>query len=45
MAEVQGSHPTDAIVVAVTGPLAAPSTLLLGRYDHAGALRFIGRSA
>ncbi|MEV5646215.1 ATP-dependent DNA ligase [Streptomyces flaveolus] len=30
----------DTIVGAVTGPLIAPRMLLLGRYDHAGALRY-----
>ncbi|MEU6447489.1 hypothetical protein [Streptomyces sp. NPDC046979] len=35
----------DAIVGAVTGPPAAPRTLLLGRYDGAGMLRYIGRTA
>ncbi|MEV7797397.1 ATP-dependent DNA ligase [Streptomyces sp. NPDC087512] len=34
----------DAIVGAVTGPAAAPRTLLLGRYDARGALRYIGRT-
>ncbi|MFJ3213505.1 ATP-dependent DNA ligase [Streptomyces flaveolus] len=34
----------DAIVGAVTGPLTAPGTLLLGRYDHTGALRYTGRT-
>jgi hypothetical protein len=29
----------------VTGRVAAPSTLLLGRYDEAGRLRFIARTA
>lgn len=34
----------DAIVGAYTGPAAAPRTLLLGRYDTAGRLRYIGRT-
>lgn len=34
----------DAVVGAYTGPAAAPRTLLLGRYDTAGRLRYIGRS-
>ncbi|MGW3866680.1 ATP-dependent DNA ligase [Streptomyces sp. NPDC005047] len=34
----------DAVVGAVTGPPTAPSTLLLGRYDRAGALRYTGRT-
>ncbi|MER6433213.1 ATP-dependent DNA ligase [Streptomyces sp900105245] len=35
---------TEAIVGAVTGPLTAPSTLLLGRYDTAGHLQYVGRT-
>ncbi|MFB8244003.1 hypothetical protein ACFC5X_02945 [Streptomyces sp. NPDC055952] len=35
---------TEAIVGAVTGSLATPRTVLLGRYDHAGRLQYIGRS-
>ncbi len=35
---------TEAIVDAVTGSLAAPRTVLLGRYDAAGRLRYTGRS-
>ncbi|MFE1996406.1 ATP-dependent DNA ligase [Streptomyces parvulus] len=34
----------DAVVGAVTGPPAAPRTLLLGRYDDAGLLRYTGRT-
>ncbi|MEU9647195.1 ATP-dependent DNA ligase, partial [Streptomyces sp. NPDC048188] len=34
----------DAVVGAVTGPPAAPRTLLLGRYDGAGMLRYAGRT-
>lgn len=34
----------DAVVGAVTGSLAAPRTLLLGRYDPGGRLRYVGRS-
>ncbi|MGC5236870.1 ATP-dependent DNA ligase [Streptomyces albogriseolus] len=37
-------HTEDAIVGAYTGPAAAPRTLLLGRYDAAGRLRYIGRT-
>ncbi|MFJ9675283.1 ATP-dependent DNA ligase [Streptomyces sp. NPDC101221] len=33
---------TDAIVGAFTGPANAPRTLLLGRHDHTGALRYTG---
>ncbi|MEU1916088.1 hypothetical protein [Streptomyces massasporeus] len=36
---------TEAIVGAVTGSLAAPRTVLLGRYDHAGSLQYTGRSS
>ncbi|MFB8247328.1 ATP-dependent DNA ligase [Streptomyces sp. NPDC055952] len=35
---------TEAIVGAVTGTPAAPRTVLLGRYDHAGHLQYTGRS-
>ncbi|MFE0726045.1 MULTISPECIES: hypothetical protein [Streptomyces] len=35
---------TEAIVGAVTGILAAPRTVLLGRYDRAGRLQYTGRS-
>ncbi|WP_239770497.1 hypothetical protein [Streptomyces sp. CL12-4] len=35
----------DAIVGAVTGPVAAPRTLLLGRHDSTGMLRYTGRTA
>ncbi|MGW4954802.1 ATP dependent DNA ligase [Streptomyces parvulus] len=34
----------DAVVGAYTGPAAAPRTLLLGRYDSDGRLRYVGRS-
>ncbi|TWD13137.1 ATP dependent DNA ligase-like protein [Streptomyces sp. T12] len=37
-------HTEDALVGAHTGPAAAPRTLLLGRYDAAGRLRYIGRT-
>lgn len=36
---------TEAIVGTVTGPLAAPRTLLLGRYDDEGRLQYAGRTA
>jgi ATP-dependent DNA ligase len=36
---------TEAVIGAVTGSLAAPRTLLLGRYDTAGRLQYIGHSA
>ncbi|WP_228978590.1 hypothetical protein [Streptomyces sp. DH12] len=35
---------TEAIVGAVSGSLAAPRTVLLGRYDAAGRLRYVGRT-
>ncbi|MFF0702798.1 hypothetical protein ACFYVC_21095 [Streptomyces tendae] len=35
---------TEAIVGAVTGSAAAPRTLLLGRYDDTGQLRYTGRT-
>ncbi|MFI9155701.1 ATP-dependent DNA ligase [Streptomyces sp. NPDC053367] len=34
----------DAVVGAYTGSAAAPRTLLLGRYDTGGRLRYVGRS-
>jgi hypothetical protein len=37
-------HPTDAIVGAVTGSVDAPSSLLLGRLDAEGRLRYVGRT-
>ncbi|WP_235034847.1 hypothetical protein OHU34_03440 [Streptomyces sp. NBC_00080] len=40
--KVRATH--DAIVGAVTGPLSAPSSLLLGRYDTTGQLNYIGRT-
>lgn len=35
---------TEAIVGAVTGPVASPRSLLLGRYDSAGRLQYTGRT-
>ncbi|WP_405623795.1 ATP-dependent DNA ligase [Streptomyces sp. NBC_00076] len=35
---------TEAVIGAVTGSRAAPRTLLLGRYDAAGRLQYVGRS-
>ncbi|MEU1106629.1 hypothetical protein ABZ408_37605 [Streptomyces tibetensis] len=35
---------SEAVIGAVTGSLAAPRTLLLGRYDPAGRLQYVGRS-
>ncbi|MDX3370683.1 ATP-dependent DNA ligase [Streptomyces sp. ME02-6987-2C] len=34
----------DAIVGAVTGPVTAPRTLMLGRHDRTGGLRYLGRT-
>lgn len=35
---------TEAVVGAVTGPVAAPDSLLLGRYDDDGCLQYTGRT-
>ena len=35
---------TEALVAAVTGSLTRPATVLLGRYDQRGLLRYAGRS-
>ncbi|MFF1520447.1 hypothetical protein [Streptomyces sp. NPDC058305] len=35
---------TEAIVGAITGPLAAPRTLLLARHDTGGDLQYVGRT-
>jgi ATP-dependent DNA ligase len=43
--KVRSRITTEAVLAAVTGPPARPSTLLLGRYDRAGRLRYIGRTA
>ncbi|MGW6523210.1 ATP-dependent DNA ligase [Streptomyces sp. NPDC054962] len=40
--KVRATH--DAIVSAITGPLSTPSSLLLGRYDTTGQLKYIGRT-
>ncbi|MFC7841918.1 ATP-dependent DNA ligase [Streptomyces sp. NPDC057382] len=37
-------HTAEALVGAVTGSPAAPSTALLGRYSEAGRLRYVGRT-
>ncbi|MGW7314683.1 ATP-dependent DNA ligase [Streptomyces sp. NPDC054865] len=42
--KVRTFETADAIVGAVTGSPTAPRTLLLGRYDAGGSLRFVGRS-
>ncbi|MFE9776365.1 ATP-dependent DNA ligase [Streptomyces sp. NPDC005931] len=36
---------TEAVVASVTGPVRAPSTLLLGRYDQTGRLHYVARTA
>jgi ATP-dependent DNA ligase len=38
-------HTTEAIIAGVTGPVGRPATLLLGRFDGGGRLRFAGRTA
>jgi ATP-dependent DNA ligase len=43
--KVRSRASAEAVVASVTGRVAAPSTLLLGRYDEAGRLRFIARTA
>jgi len=42
--KVRARASAEAVVAAVTGPLSAPSTLLLGRYDETGRLRFVART-
>jgi ATP-dependent DNA ligase len=42
--KVRSRASAEAVVASVTGRVAAPSTLLLGRYDQAGRLRFIART-
>jgi ATP-dependent DNA ligase len=43
--KVRARETVDAVVGGVTGSVHAPSTLLLGRYDHAGRLRLAARTA
>lgn len=43
--KVRARASAEAVIASVTGRVAAPSTLLLGRYDEAGRLRFIARTA
>ncbi|MGW0469208.1 hypothetical protein ACWDX6_28720 [Streptomyces sp. NPDC003027] len=43
-AQEQVRATTEALVGAVTGSLAAPRTVLLGRHDGAGRLRYVGRT-
>ncbi|MFG2191758.1 ATP-dependent DNA ligase [Streptomyces sp. NPDC048639] len=42
--KVRARETSEAIVAAVTGPVAAPDTVLLGRYDQGGTLRLAARS-
>ncbi|MEU6672467.1 ATP-dependent DNA ligase [Streptomyces sp. NPDC046727] len=42
--KVRSRDTTEAVIGAVTGALARPRSLLLGRYDTAGALRPVARS-
>ncbi|MBR7828766.1 ATP-dependent DNA ligase [Actinospica sp. MGRD01-02] len=37
-------HSTEAVVGAVTGRIEAPSSLLLGRFDESGRLRYVART-
>ncbi|MFI1794884.1 MULTISPECIES: hypothetical protein [Streptomyces] len=43
--KVRARASAEAVVASVTGRVAAPSTLLLGRYDESGRLRFVARTA
>ncbi|MBD0419302.1 ATP-dependent DNA ligase [Streptomyces sp. TRM S81-3] len=43
--KVRARASAEAVVASVTGRVTAPSTLLLGRYDQAGRLRFIARTS
>ncbi|MFJ6862244.1 ATP-dependent DNA ligase [Streptomyces werraensis] len=43
--KVRAHASAEAVVAAVTGRVTAPSTLLLGRYDARGRLRFIAQTA
>ncbi|MFJ9671293.1 ATP-dependent DNA ligase [Streptomyces sp. NPDC101221] len=42
--KVRARASAEAVVAAVTGPVTAPSTLLLGRWDTESRLRFIART-
>ncbi|WP_242534407.1 ATP-dependent DNA ligase (plasmid) [Streptomyces albidoflavus] len=42
--KVRSRQTTEGVVGAVTGPVAAPDTLLLGRRDAEGALRMVART-
>ncbi|MFJ8589309.1 ATP-dependent DNA ligase [Streptomyces sp. NPDC093595] len=42
--KIRHRHTTEAIIGAVTGTLRRPTGLLLGRYDRAGMLQYVGRS-
>nr|WP_205615519.1 ATP-dependent DNA ligase [Streptomyces harenosi] len=43
--KVRARATADAIVASVTGPVTAPSTLLLARRDRTGRLRYVARTA
>ncbi|MEV7081916.1 ATP-dependent DNA ligase [Streptomyces sp. NPDC093516] len=43
--KVRARTSSEAVIAAVTGPVSLPSTLLLGRYDQAGRLRYVARTA
>ncbi|KMS79091.1 DNA ligase [Streptomyces leeuwenhoekii] len=43
--KVRARATADAIVASVTGPVTAPSTLLLARRDQTGRLRYVARTA
>lgn len=42
--KVRIRHTTEAVIGGVTGTLARPTGMLLGRYDVSGRLRYVGRS-
>jgi ATP-dependent DNA ligase len=43
--KVRARETAEGLLGAVTGSMHAPSTLLMGRYDHAGRLRLVARTA
>ncbi|MEV0437703.1 hypothetical protein AB0I84_22895 [Streptomyces spectabilis] len=42
--KVRSFQSAEAVVAGVTGPVSAPHSLLLGRYDSAGRLRYVART-
>jgi hypothetical protein len=44
MVKIRAKSATEAIVGGIIGPSHAPVSLILGRYDHQGRLRVIGRT-